>query len=64
MPSSEPVPTSASAKRSAQTRMTAAANTSIDTTAVRRRAVEKRARYRAGPTRWGSSAGLRAMRQV
>ena len=64
MPNVRPVPTNASAKRSAHRRMTTAATTSNPATATRRRVFLNDPIHRAGPTRSGTSDGLPATRTV
>ncbi len=64
MPTVSPVATSASAKGSAHSRITAAANRNMTTTADRRPGVGKVPTYLAGPTRCGSSAGAFESRTV
>jgi len=59
-----PVATSASAKCSAESRITTAANTNIAITLARRRGIRKVPIHRAGPTRCGSSAGAFEIRHV
>ena len=64
MLNSSPVATSASAKCSAESRITTAANTNIAITLARLRGIRKVPIQRAGPTRCGSSAGALEIRQV
>ena len=64
MSNCSPVATSDSAKCSAESRITTAANTNIPITLARRRGIRNVPIQRAGPTRCGSSAGAFEIRQV